>query len=1041
MKRFLLIATMVLASTVLAIAQNIQVKGTVIDKGFDEPVMGATVLELGTTNGTTTDLDGNFELSVKKGATLQISFVGYTTVQVEAQEQMTIEISEDAEMLEEFVVTGYTVQRKADLTGSVAVVSTKDMKTNSNPDPMKSLQGKVAGMTVTTNGSPAGTATIRIRGIGSINSNQDPLYIIDGVPTNSGLNTLNSADIESMQVLKDAASASIYGSRAANGVIIITTKSGKKNEGKVKIDFNAAVTANFYNGQSKMKLMNSREYATAMAQAALNDGIDPVAYAFNYGLNLNAASGFGIQAYDIATGQYKNYTVAGAYGNGEFINASEKMRLSDTDWLGEISRTAITQNYDLSISNGNEKSTQMLSVGYKKAEGVLKYTDFENIALRLNSTYNINKMVSVGENFTLTYSDQVDCAPLENALKMPAIIPVFEKDGTTYGGPVGSMRDRQNPMRELAYNKDNRLEVWRVFGNGYIDIKPLKGLTLRSNFGIDYNSNFIHHMTYTFISDNVSERTPKTAVDHTNAMRWTWSNTANYLVPLPEEHTLTALAGVELHRDNSKWIKGTSEGFAIENELYMWPNAATGTDRVEGANYGYALVSYFGKLDYNWQDLILASFTIRRDGSSRFGKNNRYGTFPAASLGYRLSKNLKIDWLSDLKLRASWGQTGNQAIDNSARYTIFIADYGTGRQDGTAYDLKGEGGGQYSSGYRVQSTGNDNLKWETAEQWNFGADFGFFNNDLYGTFDAYIKDVKDMLINPAYLGSVGEGGASWLNGPSLRNWGMELTLGYRGTTSFGLGYNISANADFFRNRVTWLPETTTGSYAHTSKQNLIEAKVPYGSSVGYVADGLFTSREEVLASGQENARLGGIKYADLDGNGVINSDDQTWIFNPVPDFSYGLTVNLDYKGFDFQMFWQGVAGQDVYNGQKFQTDFYGLVDVNSSKGSRLLGGWLPGVNEGSSIPMLSTMNNSDEGRASTYFVENGSYLKLRTLQIGYNVPEKLLKKANIGSARVYLSGNNLATIKSSSLTCTDPENPGFAYPISTSITAGIQIGF
>ena len=1041
MKRFLLIATMVLASTVLAIAQNIQVKGTVIDKGFDEPVMGATVLELGTTNGTTTDLDGNFELSVKKGATLQISFVGYTTVQVEAQEQMTIEISEDAEMLEEFVVTGYTVQRKADLTGSVAVVSTKDMKTNSNPDPMKSLQGKVAGMTVTTNGSPAGTATIRIRGIGSINSNQDPLYIIDGVPTNSGLNTLNSADIESMQVLKDAASASIYGSRAANGVIIITTKSGKKNEGKVKIDFNAAVTANFYNGQSKMKLMNSREYATAMAQAALNDGIDPVAYAFNYGLNLNAASGFGIQAYDIATGQYKNYTVAGAYGNGEFINASEKMRLSDTDWLGEISRTAITQNYDLSISNGNEKSTQMLSVGYKKAEGVLKYTDFENIALRLNSTYNINKMVSVGENFTLTYSDQVDCAPLENALKMPAIIPVFEKDGTTYGGPVGSMRDRQNPMRELAYNKDNRLEVWRVFGNGYIDIKPLKGLTLRSNFGIDYNSNFIHHMTYTFISDNVSERTPKTAVDHTNAMRWTWSNTANYLVPLPEEHTLTALAGVELHRDNSKWIKGTSEGFAIENELYMWPNAATGTDRVEGANYGYALVSYFGKLDYNWQDLILASFTIRRDGSSRFGKNNRYGTFPAASLGYRLSKNLKIDWLSDLKLRASWGQTGNQAIDNSARYTIFIADYGTGRQDGTAYDLKGEGGGQFNSGYRVQSTGNDNLKWETAEQWNFGADFGFFNNDLYGTFDAYIKDVKDMLINPAYLGSVGEGGASWLNGPSLRNWGMELTLGYRGTTSFGLGYNISANADFFRNRVTWLPETTTGSYAHTSKQNLIEAKVPYGSSVGYVADGLFTSREEVLASGQENARLGGIKYADLDGNGVINSDDQTWIFNPVPDFSYGLTVNLDYKGFDFQMFWQGVAGQDVYNGQKFQTDFYGLVDVNSSKGSRLLGGWLPGVNEGSSIPMLSTMNNSDEGRASTYFVENGSYLKLRTLQIGYNVPEKLLKKANIGSARVYLSGNNLATIKSSSLTCTDPENPGFAYPISTSITAGIQIGF
>ncbi len=1041
MKRFLLIAAMMICTTVLALAQEMKVHGTVIDKGFDEPVMGATVLEVGTTNGTTTDLDGNFELTVKQGATIQVSYIGYTTVRMEAKPEMNIEISEDAEMMEEVVVTGYQTQRKADLTGSVAVVSTKDMKTNSNPDPMKSLQGKVAGMTVTTNGSPSGTATIRIRGIGSINSNQDPLYVIDGVPTTSGLNTLNAADIESMQVLKDAASASIYGSRAANGVIIITTKSGKKGDGKVKVDFNASLTANFYNGQSKMDLLDAKQYATAMAQAALNDGMDPVAYAHNYGLNLNATNGFGIKAYDIATGEYKNYTVAGAYGNGEFINAREKMRLSNTDWLDEISRVGVTQNYDLSLSTGSEKGTQMLSLGYKKAEGILKYTDFENISVRLNSTYNINKYVNVGENFTLTYSDQVDCAPLENALKMPAIIPVYEIDGTTFGGPVGSMRDRQNPMRELYYNRDNRLKMWRIFGNGYINLKPVKGLDLRSNFGIDYNANFIHHMTYTFISDNVSERTPKTSVDQTNDLKWTWSNTANYLVPLPEQHTLTVLGGFELYKQDFVNINGSAEDFAIENELYMWPNAATGTMRLNGANVGYTLVSFFGKLDYNWQDLLLASFTIRRDGSSRFGKNNRYGTFPAASLGYRLSKHLDYDWLTDLKVGASWGQTGNQAIDNSARYTIFIADYGTGRQDGTAYDFKGEGGGQFQSGYRVQSTGNDNLKWETAEQWNAGLDFAFFNNSLFGTFDTYIKDVKDMLINPAYLGSVGEGGASWLNGPSLRNWGMELTLGYRGKTSFGMGYSVNGNVDFFRNRVTWLPETTTGSYAHTTKQNLVEAEVPYGSMVGYVADGLFTSKEEVLASGQENARLGGIKYADLDGNGVINSDDQTWIFNPVPDFSYGLTVNLDYKGFDFQMFLQGVAGQDVYNWQKFQNDFYGLVDVNSSKGSRLLNGWLPGVNEGSNIPMLSTMNNSDEGRQSTYFVENGSYLKLRTLQVGYTFPDKLLKQAHIANARVYLSGNNLATIKGSSLTCTDPENPSFAYPISTSVSFGLQVGF
>lgn len=1039
MKRFLLIAALALCTSAVALAQTMRVRGTVNDKGLNEPVTGASVVEVGTTNGTITDLDGNFELTVQQGAQLQFSFIGYVTQTLAALEVMTIDLSEDNELLEEVVVTGYTTQRKADLTGSVSIVSTKDMKTSSSTDPMRSLQGKVAGMTITSTGSPSGTATVRIRGIGSINSNQDPLYVIDGVPTTNALNTLNANDIESMQVLKDAASASIYGSRAANGVIIITTKQGKKDQ-KTKIDFSASVTGSFYNNQSKMDLCNSEQYATTMAQAALNDGIDPVVYAQNYGLNLNATNGFGIQAWDPASGSYKSYTVAGLYGNGQYINSKQTMMLCDTNWLDEISRVGVTQNYDLSISQGSEKGSQMLSIGYKKADGVLKYTDFENLSVRLNSVYNINKMVTLGENLTITYSDQVDCAPLENALKMSPTVPVYEIDGTTFGGPVGGMSDRQNPMRELYYNRDNRLTMWRIFGNGYLSLKPIKGLELRSNFGIDYNANFIHSMTYTFVSDIVKEETAATSVAQTNDMKWNWSNTANYLVPLPENHTLTVLGGFELYKQDYININGTAEGFAIENELYMWPNASTGTQHLYGANVGYTLVSFFGKLDYNWQDLLLASFTIRRDGSSRFGKNNRYGTFPAASLGYRISKHFDFDWLTDLKLRASWGQTGNQAIDNSARYTIYIADYGTGRQESTAYDFQGAQSGMYESGYRVQSTGNDNLKWETAEQWNAGFDYALFDNSLYGTFDAYIKDVKDMLISPAYLGSVGEGGSSWQNGPSLRNWGMEFTLGYRGKTSFGLGYSVNGNIDFYRNKVTWLPATTTGSYEHTSKQNIVEAEMPYGSMVGYVVDGLYQTKEEVLCSGQENARLGGLKYADLDGNGVINSDDQTWIFNPVADFAYGLTVNLDYKGFDFQMFWQGVAGQDVYNNQKFQTDFFSLTDPGSNKGSRMIDAWTTG-NTSSTIPALTTNNTGDEGRRSSYFVENGSYLKLRTLQLGYTVPENLLKKVHISNARFYLSGNNLLTVKSNSLTCSDPENPSFAYPISTSVTAGLQIGF
>ncbi len=1039
MKKFkVLISGLVLAllCTMSTLAQ-VQVSGTVTDNVLGEPIIGASVVEVGTTNGTITDLDGNFSLQVKSGAQLQFSFVGYVTQVLAAAPNMNVVLSEDNELLEEVVVTGYTTQRKADLTGSVAVVQTKGLKTSSDTDPMRALQGKVAGMTITSNGSPAATATVRIRGIGSFNSNQDPLYVIDGVPTTSALNTLNMNDIESMQVLKDAASASIYGSRAANGVIIITTKSGKKDQ-KVKVDFSASAQASFYNSQSKMKLSNTYQYATTMAQAALNDGLDPVIYAQNYGLNLNAANGVPITAYDPVTGQNVNFTVGGLY-NG-YINTNQTMIFSDTDWLDAISRTGFTQSYDISISHGTDKSTQMFSVGYKKANGILKYTDFENIAVRMNSTYNINKVVSVGENFTLTYSDQVDCQPLENALKMSPTVPVYEKDGVTFGGPVGGMSDRQNPLRELYQNRDNRLTMWRLFGNGYINLKPIKGLDIRSNFGLDYNASFIHSMTYTFVSDIVREDTPKTDVGQTNDLKWNWSTTANYLVPLPEDHTLTVLGGVELYKQQVIDISGNAEEFAVENALYMWPSAATGTQKLYGGQAGYTLVSLFGKLDYNWHDLLLASFTIRRDGSSRFGKNNRYGTFPAASLGYRLSKHLHQDWLDDLKLRASWGQTGNQAIANSARYTILTADYGSGRDASTAYDLKAEGSGTYPSGYRVTQTGNDNIKWETATQYNVGLDYAFFSNSLYGTVDAYIKKVKDMLINPAYLGSVGEGGASWQNGPSLENKGMEFTVGYRNKTPFGMTYNINANLDFFRNKVTYLPETTTGSYAHTAYENLVEAKVPYGSIVGYVVDGLFQSREEVLASGQENARLGGLKYADLDGNGIINSNDQTWIFNPVPDFSYGLNIELGYKSFDFAMFWQGVHGQDVYNGQKFQTDFFSLTDPGSNKGSRMMDAWTLG-NTSSSIPALTTSNVGDEGRTSSYFVENGGYLKLRSLQFGYSLSEKLLKKAHMSNARVYVSGNNLLTIKSSSLTCSDPENPGWAYPIATSVSLGIQLGF
>lgn len=1038
MKMIILSSVMLLMVALSAQAQNITVHGTVVSSTDNEPLIGASVQSTADgTLGVITDIDGNFQISVPNGSSLIISYIGFKEKTLKAEAQMNIVLDEDNNLIEEVVVTGYSTQKKADLTGSVAVVSTNTLKTASDADPMKSLQGKVPGMTITANGSPSGVGAVRIRGIGSFNSSQDPLFVVDGVPTTRALNSLNTNDIESMQVLKDAASASIYGSRASNGVIIITTKKGKKAD-KVKVDFSANLTAQFYTSQSLMKLSNTSEYATAMAQAALNDGLDPVAYASNYGLNLNATSGTPITVWNPASGCYVNYTVNGLYDG--YINRNKTMRFSDTDWLDAISRTGFSQNYDLSLSHANDKHSTMFSLGYKKNNGILKYTDFENISARMNSSYNVNKYVTVGENFTVTYTSQVDCAPMENALKMAPTVPVYEDDGVTFAGPVGGMSDRQNPLRESYDNRDNHLDYWRLFGNGYVELKPVKGLVLRSNFGIDYYSSFINAMTKTFHSDIVNNDIAKTTLSHNNETNWTWSNTANYNFQLAEKHDFTVLLGAELSKQTVVDFSAYSEEYMLEDKDYMWPNAATGTMRNSGAKVGYRLASFFGKVDYNFDDFILASFTIRRDGSSRFGKDNRWGTFPAATLGVRLSKLLQKDWMDDWKVRASWGRTGNQAIDNNAQFGLYVADYGLDRVTSTAYDLFLQNSGTFPSGYRATQLANPNLKWESAEQYNVCTDFTLFHGSLYGSIDGYVKNVDDMLINPAYLGALGEGGASWANGPSLRNWGMEFAIGYRKTLASGLGLDINGNLDFFRNKVTYLPETTTGSYAHTTTQNLVESGKPYGSIVGYVAEGIFQNQAEVDASGQPNARVGGLKYADLDGKDGITADDQDWIYNPVPKFSYGLNIALNYKGFDFSMFWQGVYGKDVYNNQKFQTDFWSITDAGSNKGNRMLGAWTTD-HTNSTIPALTTNNTADEGRASTYFVENGSYLKLRNMQIGYNLPSSFLSKFKMSSARIYLSGQNLLTIKSKSLTCSDPENSDWNYPLATSVSFGLQLGF
>ena len=1031
-KRILLSFLMLLTCIIMYAQQEIT--GTVTDAMG--PVIGATVMEKGTTNGTVTDFDGNFKLKVQAGKTLVFSYIGYKTIELPAQEGMQVKMEDDSQTLGEVVVTGYQVQRKADLTGSVGVVETKDFKT-SNTDPMSSLQGKVPGMTITSNGSPSGEADVHIRGIGSMGgSSTAPLYIVDGMPYSGSLNSLNASDIESMQVLKDAASASIYGSRAANGVIVITTKKGKKGD-KINIDFNASVSVSWMT--QKMKLLNSQQYATALVQAALNDGKNPADYAQNYGLALNVVGGTPITVYNPVTGTMDSYSVGGFYDG--YMNAKKTMIYSDTDWVDEIGRTGVTQNYDLSFSKATDKGSSLFSVGYKKALGVLRYTDFENFSARFNSSYKINKIVTVGENATFSYSNNVDCAPLENALKIAPTLPVFESDGVTYSGPVGGMSDRQNPLRELYHNKDNRLKKWRIFANAYVDITPIKGMLFRSNFGIDYTNSHIRSLQHTWDSDVVRNSTNASELAQTHSTKWTWSNTLQYNFDIVANHNLNVLLGIEAHQDNGINFSSRRVDYPLEDYDYMWPDAGTGIQTATGYGDAYKLMSYFGKLDYNWNDQLLASFTLRHDGSSRFGKNNQFGTFPSVSLGYRLSKHINAPWLRDWKIRASYGVTGNQGMNsNTAHYGLYVADYGAGRDTSTAYDINLQKSGTLPSGYRKQQSSNEVLKWESSSQWYFGTDFSLFNNELYGSYDLFFKETKDMLVQPAFLGAIGEGGQTWINGPTLKNWGMEFNLGYRHKTAYGLSYHVNGNIDFYRSKVTYLPENSKNSYEHNDYHNLAQDQKAYGSLIGYVVEGLYQSREEVLAHGQAGARVGGLKYADLNGDGKINEADRTWIFNPVPNFSYGINVDLGYKDFDFTMFWQGVAGVDVINNQKYQTDFWSITDAGSNKGERLIDAWTP-ANSSSSIPALTTSNGADEGRLSSYFVENGSYIKLRTLQLGYTLPTSLVKKLLLSKARIYLSGDNLWTIKSSSLTCSDPENTAWNYPHTASFTFGIQVGF
>lgn len=1012
MKRIMLCFILVSFGLYAAAQDVTEVSGTVKDN-LGETVIGASVLEEGTSNGVVTDIDGHFKLKVKQGAKLRISYVGYNTVTLPASHNMVVTLEEAGNIMDELIVTGYTTQRRADLTGSVAVMNMDEPISASNPNMLSSMQGKLAGVTIADDAAPGGgSSTIRVRGMSTVNPNNSPLYIIDGVATTENLNSLNPADIESIQVLKDASSASIYGSRAANGVIIITTKQGKGDKLTVNVNYSLSLqtVAKTYD------MLTAEQWGQAYWTAAKNSNITP---------------------------SHPFYGSGETPQLGEWLDAAHTVRSSNTDWQDEVYSEAWTHNLSASVANSSKNGSVMFSLNYVNQDGLVDYTFYRRYSARLNSTYNIGKYVKVGENLMVAnwqdrgFTTNADHGVPAMAIFQHPAIPVYDINGDFARPMYLSNSDFANPVQTIYNGRDNTNNSWRIFGNGFIEVTPVKGLTLKSNIGIEHVQYFNKTLNRKV---NPSDRNNVNRA-YGSGDTWTWTNTANYNLDI-DDHHLNVLGGVEAIKYTFEDLSATRYDYAFEDDSFMQIGAGTGDQTNGGGKNEWALFSLFAKADYNYADRYLLSATIRRDATSRLWKGQNSGIFPAFSAAWRLSEEKffpKNDIVNDVKVRVGWGQNGNAAIDNFyAGYTSYAYTSGNG-----AYDMAGTNN-SVIGGVIVSASGNKNLKWETTTQTNIGLDLRMFNNSFGLSLDYFIKNTKDMLTQPPALSVAGENAVVYRNTGSMKNHGFELVADYHSKQYGDFSWDGSFNFSLYRNEVEKLNDYV--SFISAGDWRIMEGQ-PMGVYYGYVADGLFRTEEEVYNSAdQEGKGLGRIRYRDLDGNGVINENDRCVIGDPNPDFSLGLNLSFKYKRFTLSTFFTGEFGFDIYNIVKKQLDFMGtgLRDINH--GAEILNAWSP-ENPNSNIPALALTDANNEMRMSTYFIEDGSYFKMKYIKLQYDLPSKLAKKFCQGLS-VYGQVENVFTITGYS--GLDPELPlssygarvdNSPYPRSRTFSIGLNLQF
>ena len=1041
-KVWILLPMLLLA--VFSYAQQKIITGQVVRSSTKEPLQGVTVVSK--TRSVTTDSTGRFSIAASPGETLILSFVGMNNLSIKVAASTTnlnLAMLEGINDLNQVVVTGYKSEKKIDLTGAVSVVNLATIKDVPTTSPMLALQGQVPGLYIAADGSPTGSngapPTILVRGVNTL-GNTNPLYIIDGVPTTryEDFANLNVGAIASIQVLKDASASSIYGSRASNGVIIVTTKDGSGSGEKLRITLNSSLTWQTERPWQE-KALNSVDRGRALWRAAVNDSTDP-----NNLVNQ-------IYTYDW-NGNYTN-PVLNKVNVAPFVGGNQLEPVGNTNWQNELYKTALVTSNDVGIASGNAKSGMFMDFGYLDNNGLLQYTDFQRYNARINShTSGFNGRFRIGENLQLSRSSQVGAAKDPGGALTPTLalilaptIPLRKTDGT-FGGPIGpGYTDRNNPVDIQYLNRWNTTTRLQAYGNIFAELEVIKRLVVRTSFGFDYadsTGKFITQIGDEGPVNSFNSLTQQEAKEFT----FTWTNTVNYSMEFGKSR-LNLLGGIESVHDDYSVVGASTTNFALQQLNYFQLGAGSGSQTTSGGATGYRLLSQFGKAFYGYGDRYLASFTIRRDGSSRFGTNNPYGVFPAGTIGWRINNEeffRNVHAVSNLKLRAGYGVVGNQSIGNLSAYSLFQANYGTSNpaypqwlNTGTAYDLTGINTGTLPSGFVQVQLGNPNLKWETTKETNIGLDFGFLNESLTGSFDWFHRNTSDILIQPPIAAAVGEGQQQWLNGASIRNQGWEFVLSYQNTMSGGLHYTITGNVSHFANVITKLPEDVRSAYPGDQNHSIVGHS--QFSVFGYKADGIYQNQQEVAAHAtQLGAGPGRIRYKDLNGDGKVDVLDQTWLGTTLPKVIFGLRLSADYKNFDVSLFGSGVGGVTVYDPTK---GFNTTVAANTNSGPGVFNAWTP-QNTHSSIPALTILNLNNEGRTSDYYFVNGSFFKLRNAMLGYNLPKGIANKAAMQGLRIYVSGQNLFAIKSGKMTSKDPERTSYNnWPVPTSYTVGLNANF